>query len=255
MLIIKRFYLHNSLRNYNYCLVNENNQAIVIDPTDAQQSIRFCIDNQIIPSQIWITHEDLDHFAGADAVSEHFNIPIHCPAGMKTLFKQAIGFNQDDVLSFNQYIFSIKHLPGHTPLHHVFLESNHNWLISGDIVFNYGMGRVRANHYKSMFDAIQWLKTIKDDCKFLNAHDYDLTNLSFAQTLQPNNKIIKQTIETLNQFSESNRPMSTIGAQKQLNPFFNTDQRAIIDAVSKQSMPYNSELDVFTSLRKWRDHF
>ena len=255
MLTIKRFYLHNRLRNYNYCLVDEHNQALIIDPTDADFSIRFCLEHNLTPTQIWITHEDLDHYVGANQTSRHFNIPIHCPLKMTSLFHQATGYKQGDFLEFNGFKFNIKHVPGHTPLHHVFLEQDQRWLICGDIVFNYGMGKVRQDQYSSMFDAILWLKNIKDDCVFLNAHDYDLDNLFFAKTLQPNNIEFDLLINNIKQLDEIDRPLTTIGQQKQFNPFFNTAHSTIIAAVSQQSLPSKSELDVFTSLRKWRDTF
>jgi len=255
MLTIKRFYLHNRLRNYNYCLVDANNQALIIDPTDADLSIRFCLEHNLTPTQIWITHEDLDHYLGANQTSQHFNIPIFCPQKMSDLFHQANGYQHGDTLDFNGFKFNITHVPGHTPLHHVFLEQDQRWLISGDIIFNYGMGRVRQAQYPSMFKAINWIKSINDNCIFLNAHDYDLDNLAFAKTLQPKNIKIDQLIKNIIALKEIDRPLSTIGEQKQCNPFFNTAQSSIIEAVSQQSLPYSSELDVFTSLRKWRDTF
>jgi len=255
MLKSMRFYLHNQLRNYNYCLVNENREALIIDPTDAELSIRFCIENHLHPTQIWITHEDLDHYLGANQTSKHFNIPIHCPSPMTHLFDNAQGFNDSDSLVFDQTTFNIKHVPGHTPFHHVFLDSDQSWLISGDILFNYGMGRVRQDQYNSMFNVIGWIKSINDDCVFLNAHDYDLTNLKFAQALEPNNLHIHKVIDDIKGKSEPDRPLSTIGQQKRLNPFLNTHRDAIIKAIRKQSMPCSNELDVFTSLRKWRDTF
>ena len=255
MLTIKRFYLHNRLRNYNYCLVNKQNQALIIDPTDADLSIRFCLEHNLTPTQIWITHEDLDHYLGANQTSQRFNIPIFCPEKMTPLFHQATGYQHGDCIEFSDIKFNIVHLPGHTPLHHVFLEHDQRWLISGDIIFNYGMGRVRQDQYRSMFEAIKWIKNINEECVFLNAHDYDLANLAFALTLQPNNKSLTQLIENIENLSEIDRPLTTLGEQKQYNPFFNTAHSAIIEAVKQQSLPFESEIDVFCSLRKWRDTF
>jgi len=83
---------------------------------------------------------------------------------------------------------SVKHCPGHTPGHVVFYSENAKLVVVGDVLFNGGIGRTdfpKGDH-QTLLDAIKTqLFTLPDDTRFIPGHG----------------------------------PMSTIGHEKQTNPF------------------------------------
>lgn len=143
MLRIARFFLGNSLRNYNYFLVGDNRQALIIDPTEAEKTLQFVRQQGLKPEAVWITHEDYDHTGGADQVSAQLKLPVLAPKAFAHLLKKATGIGEGDRLDFAGHSFCVKHLPGHTPHHHVYYCAEQALLISGDMLFNYGSGKVR----------------------------------------------------------------------------------------------------------------
>ncbi|MDO3384795.1 MBL fold metallo-hydrolase [Gilvimarinus sp. SDUM040013] len=255
MLGIQRFFLNNPLRNYNYVIRNPQGAALIIDPTQADLTIHYVERQGLTPDAIWITHEDQDHIGGAVEVSAYFNVPIFAPKAFSHLLKGAAGFSESDILSFAGARFTTKHLPGHTPHHHVFYCRAQKLLISGDMLFNYGIGKVRHAQHENMYKSIRWLAGLPDDTTFLTAHDYDLIGLRFALSLQPDNEELNTKLSQLEPLKPEQRPLSTIGEQRKLCPYFQLDNAAIIRALQKKGMPVDTPFAVFKSIRLLRDEF
>lgn len=255
MLRIARFFLGNSLRNYNYFLVGANQRALIIDPTEADKTLQFVRQEGLKPEAIWITHEDYDHIGGADQVSEALNLPVLAPAAFSHLLKNARGISESDQLSFAGHTFTVKHLQGHTPHHHVYHCAGQKLLISGDMLFNYGIGKVRHGQHKPMYESIQWLAALPGDTVFLTAHDYDLVGLRFALSLEPGNQALQEKLAQAESLSAEQRPLLTLGEQRQFSPYFLLDKPEILQALQQKGMPCDTPFAVFKSIRLLRDKF
>ena len=78
MLEIKRWYLDNPLRNYNYLLSNSaSNTCLIIDPTSKAPYIEQIRQNSLNVEAILLTHEHADHTAAALPLKQQFNAPIY----------------------------------------------------------------------------------------------------------------------------------------------------------------------------------
>lgn len=255
MLEIQRFFLYNTLANYNYFLVSPSGQALIIDPTDASLTIKYMEEQQLLPEAIWVTHEDLDHIGGVDKVAQHYNIPVYAPASFSHLLEGAQGISEQQSLKFAGKAFTAHTLKGHTPHHMVFYCDSDKLLISGDMLFNYGIGKVRHGQYNAMYESIEWLAKLDNEVTYLTAHDYDVIGLEFALSLEPEHSTLNETLSARRELTALERPLCTIGEQRCLNPYFRLEAPGIINALRERGMPTANRREVFTSIRKLRDQF
>mgnify|MGYP003687677561 CR=1 FL=1 len=125
-------------------------------------------------------------------------------------------------------------------------------MITGDTVFNGGVGNCKNGG--DPHDLYQTIKSffipLEDSVVIYPSHDYFLTNLKFAKSIDPSNQNIDNYIfkteaeRKLNKFSLTN-----IGQEKLYNPFF----RAFDESFRKM---FNlSEEELFLNIRSQRDHW
>ena len=257
MLKVHRFFLNNSLRNYNYFLQDQkSNYCIALDPTDADTSVNLCQQHNLTPQAIWLTHNDHDHISGAQILSDFFQIPIFCSRSLKKQFTQAYSFQHGEILSLGEIDFEVWFTPGHTDDHHCFVEHrSQSHVFCGDVCFNFGAGRVRDAQYAKMLDSLTQLKSLNGNCIIHNAHDYDLTNLKFSLSLLGKNAQLTKKQQQLEKFTANSRPASTIKEQQALNLFFNCQRPDIVQAIKARGLSQFDELSVFTALRQCRDQW
>ena len=95
---------------------------------------------------IWLSHHHDDHVAGAEALREHYQVPITAhPATVARL--QGKGIQIDGCFEGGESIelagsrplrIRVEHVPGHASGHLCFLEERTRTLICGDMVSGYG---------------------------------------------------------------------------------------------------------------------
>jgi len=132
-------------------------------------------------------------------------------------------------------------VPGHTKGHIAYyLERSSDTphaLFCGDTLFSGGCGRLFEGTAGQMWQSFQKLMKLPDDTLVCAAHEYTLSNLDFALDIEPDNqKLIDYKME-VSKLRKSNTPSlpSTIGLEKQINPFMRVEQSSIISAAQKRS--------------------
>lgn len=184
-------------------------QAAVVDPGgDVERIVAALTAEQLTPTLILITHGHFDHAGGAAELAEHYNLPIEGPHeddrfllddlasqgrkfGMFTsgrAFTPTRWLKDGDTVKFGEVTLEVLHCPGHTPGHVVYYSRSDALLQVGDVLFQGSIGRTdfpRSNH-DDLIDAIQQkLFPLGDDIQFIPGHG----------------------------------PMSTLGDERQWNPF------------------------------------
>jgi len=80
---------------------------------------------------------------------------------------------EGDTVQVGQVNLEVLHCPGHTPGHIVFFDRQGRLLVSGDVIFNGGVGRTdfpQGNH-QHLIDAIKnKVLPLGDDVTFLPGH-------------------------------------------------------------------------------------
>ena len=228
--------------NYSYLLINEQNQnACVIDPSEAKPIINFVEKKNINLKFILNTHHHYDHIGGNNELKKRYSAKI-------------VGFKNDknripniDILVTNNQIWSnenfeakIIHIPGHTSGHICFYFSKNKIAFTGDTLFSLGCGRIFDGTYEQMFASLNKLKKLPSDTKIYCGHEYTLKNSIFCLRHEKNNKNLEKKIFDIKDKLKNNLPTvpSTIGEELACNIFLRA-----------------KNLEDFSKLRDLKDNF
>ncbi len=195
-------------------IIQQRSSFICIDPGDAAPVLAFAEQNQLELKTILITHYHADHMGGVKKLTQQFpNAMVYSPE------------SHTKHISLAPYTFEVMSTPGHTKNHICYFEPHKHWLFCGDTLFSAGCGRVFDGTIEMLFDSLNTLKQLPDDTQVFCAHEYTRQNLKFALTIEPNNQTTQAHLQLLESNPEQISLPSTIGFEKQINPFFRLDLR------------------------------
>lgn len=144
-----------------YVLVDENDDALIIDPGKEDDSlISFLKESEITPKGILLTHGHFDHIRGVDKLVKEFDIPVYinykdeeflknphlnCSdrfSRNKIVIKSDYKTIKDgDILSILSEDIFVMETPYHTEGSSVFYLKDSGILFSGDSIFKGSIGR------------------------------------------------------------------------------------------------------------------
>lgn len=238
-------YMQNALRNFNYIIYSEKNkEAIFFDPYDLALTLPICTQNGLVPKYLVNTHTHHDHIKDNNAF-------LNLPGTSHIELEDGEIFNLAD----GDYIKAI-YTPGHVMNHFCYLiYSEHKpiGVITGDALFNAGVGNCKNGgdvevHYETTTNII---KTFPENLTIYPSHDYLLTNLKFARTIEKKNDILNNLYDKRKQQNLDKEFIpTTIEMEKLINPFLRLNSEEIT-----QRFTGLSPKDIFIELRKLRDHF
>ena len=168
-------------------------EAAIVDPGGDVARIRAALkETGVKPVAIWLTHGHLDHAGGATELAEALSLPIIGPHEadrplLDALPEQGLRFEirdmkavkptrwlaEGDNVSVGEISFAVQHVPGHTPGHVTFFQKDLRFLLAGDTLFAGSVGRTDFP-YGSHEDLIAGIKgkllPLGDDVQFLPGH-------------------------------------------------------------------------------------
>jgi glyoxylase-like metal-dependent hydrolase (beta-lactamase superfamily II) len=182
-------------------------KAAVVDPGGDLDNIREAIaQSGVSVEKIILTHGHIDHAGGAAELREDLGVPIEGPHEADRFLLerlaeqgQAYGFparavapdrwlNEGDTVTVGDLSFDVLHCPGHSPGSVVMVSKDQRFALVGDVLFQGSVGRVDlpGGDGKALIRSIKdKLLPLGDDITFICGHG----------------------------------PMSTIGQERQSNPF------------------------------------
>jgi len=249
----------------NYCyVIHVDGATVVVDPGDAQPVLRYLEQHGCTLSLILNTHMHQDHcqgnkelkrVTGCTIIGADKRIPevdvvltgegslaqLDCPA-----VSQACGAIQ------------VLYTPGHTTADcSYYLASNDSFtgaLFSGDALFAGGCGRIFEGTMAQLFDSLQLLKSLPAETLLYCGHEYTLDNYRFAEHVEPDSAVVRKKLREVQ--LQRGRGEGTIPArlieELTTNPFLRTADCALRKALKMED---NSELEVFTELRKRKNRY
>ncbi len=252
MLTVKSIPAFND--NYIWLIQNDHQHCAVVDPGDAQPVLEYLDKHSLTLEAILITHHHNDHTDGIAKLLNAFpDIKIVGPK------RENIPCLTHDMKAGDQFLlfdetFLVIELPGHTLGHLGYIGDGK--LFSGDVLFSCGCGRIFEGTSQQMFDSLSKLLTLPDDTQVFAAHEYTSSNISFALAVEPDNQELLAFREEVFQLRAEGRPTlpTTLGKEKQINPFFRVEQPSIIRALANRSCA-STPVAVFAALREWKDLF
>lgn len=242
-------------------LIHNQQEAIVVDPGDADIVISALAQHGLALSAILVTHHHSDHVGGIAKLLDYApKAKIFGPALDNIKFINHALYGNEELFFENLGLdFKVIAVPGHTIGHIAYYQAKHGWLFCGDTLFGGGCGRVFEGSYAQMYQSLQSLAELPDQTQVFCAHEYTLSNLLFALQTDPNNVELQQRLEQtrdLRKLEQATVPTS-LGLEKRTNPFLrsnNTELRNQLLTLNKINENANV-LDVFTALRTWKNNF
>lgn len=242
--------------NYIWLLSNRTENALIVDPGEAEPVKKAFKNSDKQLSAVFITHHHHDHTGGLeDLLAWRPDLAVYGSYQSKNQFITH-PVREGDVISLLDTTFHALEIPGHTLDHTAFY--NDDVLFSGDMLFSAGCGKVFEGTYEQMFSSLEKLSALPDSTQLFCGHEYTLNNLLFAKTVEPENTFIQEKLEKIKSLREKNLPTlpSTLREEKLMNPFLRCREISVIQAVETEyGKKFNSPLEVFTALREWKNRF
>lgn len=180
-------------QNCSLIWCEESRQAALVDPGgEALKLIDEIKRQNVVVTQILLTHGHLDHVGAAQELAEYFQVPVYGPEkedifwlenlplqsrlfGLSACrpFTPTRWLRDGDEIRVGKAHLSVLHCPGHTPGHIVFVNQQARLALVGDVLFNGSIGRTDFPHsdHAQLLDAIHTkLLPLGDDIRFIPGH-------------------------------------------------------------------------------------
>jgi hydroxyacylglutathione hydrolase len=208
--------------NYSYLIIDENNNACVIDPSEAKPVIDLVERKKINLKYILNTHHHYDHIGGNEELKKKYNSIV---VGYKDDAERIPGINvlveNNQVWKNDNFEAKIIHIPGHTTGHISFHFFNEKLIFTGDTLFSLGCGKIFEGTYQEMFESLNKIKSLPADTKIYCGHEYTLQNSKFCIKHDPENTNLQNKMLEIAEKLEKAQPTipSTLKDEIECNIF------------------------------------
>ena len=247
-------------------MIDDGQRAVVMDAGDAMPAIERLEERNLKLEAILSTHHHHDHVGGNELLAARYRPAVYGPAN-ETIPACTHPLRGNERLYFlhERVRCDVIAVPGHTRGHLAFvLEREMDQrkeavaLFSGDTLFAGGCGRVFEGTPEMMFHSLQKLAALPPPTRVYCGHEYTLSNLVFARTVEPDNPTLMAREVHVAQMVESGAPSvpSLLFEELQTNPFLRTHEPAVQKAAQEyHGAPCATEEEVFAVLRQWKSDF
>ncbi|HLR62410.1 MAG TPA: MBL fold metallo-hydrolase [Lentibacillus sp.] len=144
----------------NCYIVHNNTDGLIVDPGgNPEEIINYLAKEKVNPRAILLTHAHFDHIGGVDALRSYYNVDVYLHVneaewlenpeynGSTSFMGSAIATKRAEHnldqgrMDIGTITFEVIHTPGHSPGSVSFIFNDRQFVISGDVLFNQGIGR------------------------------------------------------------------------------------------------------------------
>lgn len=254
--------------NYIWAIINDdNNEVIIVDAGDDKPVLDFVKHHHLTIDQIWVTHHHDDHIGGVASLAKHFpqasvyaHVDIHPYIDAHNL----VAVGEGSELSAWGNPTHVWQVAGHTANHLAYLLTFDHRLhiFCGDTLFRAGCGRVFTGTIEQLFESFdRFAQLHDDDTLFYPAHEYTLSNLKFAQFIEPTNPSIQQAIAYDSQLRAQGKPTlpTSLADEKAINPFLRAviapSDEMIKTLQAQTGITEDNAFEIFKALRQLKNNF
>jgi len=246
--------------NYIFVLHSPSDRtAAVVDPANAPPVLDKVKELGATLTAIFNTHHHNDHVGGNRELLAQFpNAQVY--GGAKDdgrIPGQQHYLNDGDQVTFANRKAQVFFVPGHTRGHIAYYfapvtDSEPGELFCGDTLFAGGCGRLFEGTPADMQPSLAKLRALPDNTRVWCAHEYTLSNLKFAVSVDGENEVLRSRLTQVTQQRQQNQPTvpSLLAVEKATNPFLRWDSAALKTIVKSQN-----PVTVFGHIRELKDHF
>lgn len=168
-------------------------RGVLIDPGGDTERLKAAVAaNDVQIEKILLTHGHLDHASGATKLAREYGVPIEGPHADDLFLLEDLSRNARrpgfadaenvmpdrwlsdlETVRFGELELDVRHCPGHTPGHIVFVHQLAKIAFVGDVLFAGSVGRTdlpRGNHQQLVDSITERLWPLGDDMQFVPGH-------------------------------------------------------------------------------------
>ena len=250
--------------NYSYLVVdNDRKTSICIDPAEPLPIINLAETLGVSIEAILTTHKHADHTLGNEAIRDATLCKVFAPADgdvpIPAVTNVVCG---GDCLRVGAHKILVLNTPCHTSGHVTYcfvsqpITLPSSLLFPGDTLFVGGCGRFFEGTGKDMVLALRVImEAVPEDALMFCGHEYTVSNLQFAASIEPNNTRIHLKLAEINRKLANGIPSvpSSLAEERLYNPFLRIEEPDILKALGLG--PDDSRSDVMSLLRQRKDNF
>uniref|UniRef100_A0A0M3HTC7 hydroxyacylglutathione hydrolase n=2 Tax=Ascaris TaxID=6251 RepID=A0A0M3HTC7_ASCLU len=244
--------------NYMYLLIDENTrQAAIVDPVDVP-AIRSAVQSAGAElSAALVTHHHWDHAGETAGLSNSYGNRLAIYGGDDRISKLTNKVKDGDKFKIGSLEVTCLFTPCHTRGHicyYVVDTSGKKAVFTGDTLFIGGCGRFFEGNATEMHSALnEKLASLPDDTEVYCGHEYTVTNLRFAHSVEPSNEEVSKKLAWSKAKQERHEPTvpSTIGEEKRFNPFMRVAVSEELQKLAKSTDP----VAVMAVIREMKNNF
>ncbi|GGA66002.1 hypothetical protein GCM10011369_04420 [Neiella marina] len=181
------------MQNCTLLWCEQSKEAAIVDPGgDMEQIIAAVEQRQLKVSKILLTHAHIDHAGATAKLAADLTCDIEGPhqedkfwidalpqQSQMFRFPKVDGFTptrwlqQGDQITVGKRVLEVRHCPGHTPGHVIFVDHDNQLAIVGDVIFKNSIGRTdfpKGDHATLIESIQQQILSLPADTTLLPGH-------------------------------------------------------------------------------------
>ena len=246
--------------NDNYIwMLHDGVSAAVVDPGAAEPVLEALDAHGLVLQTILVTHHHADHVGGVDALRAQLKGQVFGPA-RERIPAPFHALEEGDSVPVLGHQVQVLDVPGHTAGHIAYVlrpPGQATMLFCGDTLFSAGCGRLFEGTAAQMQQSLAKLSALPGDTKVYCTHEYTVSNLRFAQAVEPDNLEVQQALARCMELRARGAITlpSTLAEELRINPFLRCGEPQVIQCAKAHGASDNSLHAVFAALREWKNNY